>query len=409
MCASVALAALAYASAIVGRDGLSYFYVENSVSSASQVLADKAIQLNPANPDAFQARAALFQKEDQIDRAIEDLNRAVALRPGDHFLWLERGYCRYLTHDLKGAIADFRISASLAPAYAQPRWYLGNLLLEAGKTDEGFDQIRRAVASGQGYLPEAILLAADIYHGNPQAIRDAIRPQSSANRLALAQYFISHEAVSMAMELFAEAGANIDSADRKILINNLVAAKRFSEAYQLWLVDQPRKDKGSAQALINDAGFEADPEVGPPNFAWRISPTLQRVSLSREEGGRQPDSFSLRVDFNGISPVDTPLLSQILMVDPAVQYRLDFDYRSRQLVTGGPPIVAIIDSNDGQVLARSNPIPENHPEWSQESIDFSPGAATRAVTIMIKRSACSTTPCPAFGHAWFGNFMLTRN
>ena len=65
---------------------------------------------------------------------------------------------------------DFEAAVRLAPFYAQPRWYLGNMLLQAGRLDEGFAELRRAVKSDPSYLPDTIQRATEAFAGDSGAI-----------------------------------------------------------------------------------------------------------------------------------------------------------------------------------------------------------------------------------------------
>ena len=407
--AFVGLALLAYGSVLIAKDGLSSLFVQNSVDNSSMALANEAIRLNSLNSDAYQARASLYQKSGQTKEAIKDLERAVELRPNDHYLWLELGYLRYQSRDMDGAVTDFRESARLAPFYAQPRWYLGNVLLQTGKTDEGFAEIRRAVASDPLYLAEAIERADEIYGGDPRALVQALQPQTSMARLTLAQYLIKHDRVSAAIELFREAGEGMSPADGATLISELLTARKFAEAHEVWLTYHPSaNDKRNSIPLVEDGSFEneiADEGLG---FGWQVSHNLQRVSVVRDQGQPGSGAYCLRLDFEGISSPETPIVSQIVMTEPATRYELGFASRTRELITGGPPVVEIIDSNSGKTLAQSKALTENQTQWDHQSMEFSTPGDTLAVMIIVKRKTCSSSPCPAFGHAWFDSFVCKK-
>ena len=292
--AFVALALLAYGSVIIARGGLSSLLVQNSVDNSSMASANDAIRLNGRNPDAYHARAALYQESGQTTEAIKDLERAVDLRPNDHYLWLELGYARYQSRDMDGAVTDFRESARLAPFYAQPRWYLGNVFLQTGKTEEGFAEIRRAVASDPLYLAEAIERADEVYGGDPRALVQALQPQTSIARLTLAQYLIKHDRVSVAIELFRNSGAGLSPADGATLISELLTARKFAEAHEVWLTYHPSaNDKRNSVPLLEDGSFEnelADEGLG---FGWcvsRICKESQRFAI-RGNLHQEPTAF----------------------------------------------------------------------------------------------------------------------
>jgi hypothetical protein len=402
------IALLAYGSVTVARDGLSALFVQNSVDESSMASANNAALLNILNPDAYHARAMLYQRSGQTMEATRDLERAVELRPNDHYLWLELGYERYQNRDLDGAIGDFKESARLAPFYAQPHWYLGNILVQSGQTEEGFAEIRQAFASDPSYLSEAIELADEAYGSDPVTLVHALQPQNSATRLVLARYFLKHNNRPAALALFTEAGVDISSGDRRTLLADFLVARRFSEAHELWLADNPQVDDGgNVTALITDGGFENEIDPGAPGFEWHVSPNLQRVAAAHDQDHPQSGSFCLRLDFNGASSPETAIVSQILIAEPTTHYQLNFVFRTRQLVTGGAPVVVIIDASNGQLLGQSKPLPQNQGEWLNDSIPFLT-PATNAVMIVIQREKCSLSPCPAFGYAWFDSFDLRK-
>ena len=96
------------------------------------------------------------------------------------------------------------------------------------------------------------------------------------------------------------------------------------------------------------------------------------------------------------------------MTEPTTRYELSFEYRTRELITGGLPAVVVVDADDGQVLAQSKPLPQNRTEWDHDSVEFLTRSTTVAVRILIQRGRCSSSPCPAFGHAWFDSFVCKK-
>ena len=126
-----------------------------------------------------------------------------------------------------------KLSASLL--YAQPRWYLGNVLIELGKHDEGFAELRRAVTSDPTYLADFIKRADAVYQSAPAAVLQAVQPQSSTVRLALAQHFIKQEQISAAMELF-RSGGGLSDKDRDALLSALLTAGKFAEGHEVWAI-----------------------------------------------------------------------------------------------------------------------------------------------------------------------------
>src|SRR2546421_2391157 len=132
--------------------------------------ANDSIRLSPSDPQAHYARALVLSRLGQLDDATREFERAVALRPSDYVLWLDLGNARQSSGDDEGALLAFREAARLAPAYARPRWEMGQLLIRAGRPDEAFEEFRHAVASRPTLLPEVIDYAWKAYGGDAGAI-----------------------------------------------------------------------------------------------------------------------------------------------------------------------------------------------------------------------------------------------
>jgi tetratricopeptide (TPR) repeat protein len=394
----------------VGRDGLSNKFVKDALDREQLVLADKAISLNKSNPDAYYARAVLYRKNGQTSEAIKDLERAVELRSRDHFLRLELGYTRYQAGDIKGATVDFEAAVRLAPFYAQPRWYLGNMLLQAGSRDEGFAELRRAVRSDPSYLPDTIQRATEAFAGDASGIVKAVGTDSADTRLALERYFIQNDNLAAAMELF-RTGKDMPADDARILLSDLLNAKRFADAYEVWLVVKgialpPRKQTPT----LLDGGFESEIEPEAIGFAWRqIDHGPEKIRALRDSKEYHNGSYSLRVEYDGNSNPATTVVSQLVLVEPNTEYRLDFVAQTKDIVTGGLPLITVTDATDGHLLTRSNALPGGTDHWQNYEVHCRTSSTAEAVIIGIQRAQCSSTPCPAFGRAWFDDFTWQAN
>ncbi len=390
---------------IVGTDGLSSLWTKDALDHELLDSANRAVLLNGANPDAYYARAAVYRKSGQTTEAIKDLEHAVDLRAGDYFLRMELGYLRYLAGDIKGATLDFDAAIRHAPFYAQPRWYLGNMLLQAGRLDEGFAELRRAVKSDSSYLPDTILRAAEVFEGDPGAIVKAINPESSETRLAIVRYFIQHDNILASMELF-RAGKDMPAGDMRALLSELLAAKRFSEAREVWRVMNEAfgRPQRKETASISDGGFESEINPDAMGFEWQFARPLEKIRAARDSKEFYQGGYSLRLDYNGNSDPSTRVVSQLVLVEPDTDYRLSFAAQTRDIVTGGLPLVIITDATDGRLLAQSSALPEGTSSWRHYNVDCETTSEMRAVIISVQRAGCSSTPCPAFGRVWFDDF-----
>ena len=395
-----------------GRAGLARLLSDYAMENGLPGLADGAVRLSPSDPQAHYARALALSRAGRPADALEEFGSAVALRPGDYVLWMELGKARGQSGDLEGALVAFREAARLAPYYARPRWETGQLLLGAGRRDEAFEEFRLAVARRPALLPEVIDLAWETFGGDAQAVQGAVRPQTGHERLVLARFIAQHGATDEAMQLFRAAG-EIPDEDRRSFLNELLAGKRFREAHEVW---SSRREvsaggRGGDIGAITDGGFEGRITRNDPGFGWQVASHAQAVSVSLDADQPRAGAQSLLLSFGGDARPSDRILTQLVPVAPRARYRLSFAARSQELVTGGPPFVAVTDASDsgGRELARALPLPSGTSGWRDYTLEFATKDATGAVLIAIGRQSCSTgDPCPIFGRVWFDAFDLQR-
>jgi hypothetical protein len=390
----------------VGRAGLSSLLSSHAASTNQVAPADAAVDLSQDDPDANYLRATILGANNDLVGAITEYNQAVSLRPEDYVLWLSLARARALNGDTAGALAASQQAVNLAPYYAQPRWQLGNLLLRAGEYDEAFKELRLAGASSPKLLPAVIDLAGQLSHGDPEFVQQSIQSQAPETYLALAQYFRKRGAVLDAIGMFGSAG-DIGKQDRASYLAELTSAKRFQDAYALWLIGHATASTNGI-GVINDAGFEQESNLDEPGFGWRTEHKVQTVTLLLDTANPKEGKASLRVEFRGDSDPDTGIISQLVMVEPNTRYRLLFAARTDSIVSGGPPRVVILDAGNKEIPGQTVAFPESVSNWQDYYIDFGSHESTGVVQITLQRERCSKSPCPIFGRLWLDNFSFTK-
>lgn len=401
ICGSLSSAYLAAAA------GLSKLYSKDALTSGALVSADRAVGLTPSDPDAHFARAIALTFDGRAGEAIKEYERAASLRPRDYYLWLSLGAARDQSADAKGVLAAYTEAVRLAPDYAQPHWQLGNVLLRSGRRDEAFVELRRAAESDSSLLPGLIDLAWGIFGGDAHMVEEVVRPENSQWRLQLARFFIKHGKTAEGMAQFRAAG-NVPYEDWSSLLQELLSAKRFREAYYVWSTG-PREQTGFSNdgSGLTDGGFEELKSLDKPGFGWRRAPSLQAVAISRDAVEAHSGKYSLHLEYQGNSASN--IISQLVVVEPDSRYRLRFSARTKDVVTGGLPAIMLTDAVSEQKIAESNPLPKNTNGWQDYVIEFSTGKETSAVQIIISRQACTQQPCPIFGNVWLDDFLLQKS
>jgi hypothetical protein len=400
-----ALTACIFGAALAGQVGLSRLLSEYGSTADSLTAAEQALRFNAADPEAHYAHAVRLAEVGRANEGIAEFERAVSLRPKDYFLWQELARARDDNGDDKGAITALRQAIRLAPYYSQPHWQLGNVLLRGDQLDAAFQELRSAVASDPALFPAFIDLAWGVYDRDAKTVLAVTQPESEVERIELARFFVNHDQVKEGMDLVLAVGAKLPAEDRRALIAALIAQRQFSQAHELWLAGA---DASDAQQGLFDGGFETSISSDEQGFRWKPTKTTQAVYITLDSNGPNSGNQSLRLDYAGNSDPATPIISQLILVARDSWYRLSFAARTQDLVSGGMPVVVVVDAaSNRRLIAQSPPLCRGTTGWRDFSIDFKT-ANTTAVTINIQRQFCSSQPCPMFGRAWFDSFSLRR-
>jgi len=116
-----------------------------------------------------------------------------------------------------------------------------------------------------------------------------------------------------------------------------------------------------------------------------------------------------RIEFGGNSNPGSVLVSQIIPVEPAKHYRINFTARSQDVVTGGPAIINVNDASGEQKrLGQSSSLSTGTTDWQLFSFDFTTTPTTTAVVLNLQRQNCTTSPCPIFGSISLDSFSIEQ-
>jgi tetratricopeptide (TPR) repeat protein len=394
-----------------GGIGLSRLFSDYAALTGTELAAAQAVQLTPSDPEAHFTRGLVSTNAGVLDEGIQEYERAVTLRPRDYYLWLVLADVRDQAGDQDGALAASREAVRLAPFYAQPRWQLGNMLFRAGHPDEAFAELRHAASSDPSLLPAVIDLAWGSSQQDVGAVEAIIQPQTNAQRLALARFFARHDKTADAVRYFRASG-DVSDKERGALLNDLFAAKRFRDAYDVWssghqsLVDE----NGKGVASVIDGGFEKMLNRDNAGFGWQLSRDATNVSFSIDDAEPHAGARSLRLDWKGDYNPAAPIISQLVLVEPKTHYRLRFAARGQEIVTGGLPLMLVKDASgkaEDRPMAQSKMLPQGTSPWNDYTLEFNTSNETSAILISLQRN-CAGGPCPIFGRLWLDDFSLQK-
>jgi hypothetical protein len=385
------------------RIGFARTYAMRALTSNGVSVAESSTRKLPNDAEVHAARGIVLQRTDDYAEGCSELERAVQLRPRDYFLWMMLGVTRDLNDDQQGALTALRESVALAPAYAKPRWLIGNLLLRMNQIEEGFQQLRAAAKADPTLLPNVIDLAWGFSRNDAAGTVALVDPQTDAARLSLAMFLAGHKEGSAAMDQFSRMKSS-DTPGTDQLVQRLIDGRFFGEAFAVW--KGTRCDWCKASEFFNP-GFEEDIAMTAQGFGWQIANASPNVTLSIDTSEHVKGARSLRIDFHGDSEAASPLVSQLVVVGPDTHYRLNFAAMNRSFVSSATPLVRIIDASnsEGAVLGQSANLTDAT-AWRGFAVDFTTKANTHAIQVIMTRTGCPVTTCAAFGTIWLDSFSL---
>ena len=384
------------------RFGVSRMFARYAVATNSIAGADQAIQLTPSDPEAHRARATIFNRLQKPEEAAKSLERATALRYRDDYLWIDLGNTREELGDTDGALAALDQAVRWAPYYAHTHWQRGNLLLRMGRANDAFNDLRSAAAANPRYAPNLIDLAWGISRNDLKTTKALLDIQNDNERLALLRYL-------------ARKGRGKEVYDEVMRLNDPRAVEYIHELAQL-LFDAKAFDEAffllhpgetvHKRFLLN-GGFEDPLVLNESGFDWIVAPQ-QKNRLAIDVSEKSSGAKSLQINLDGAWTPGTPLLSQTFVVDPNTSYRLSFAVKTKDLVTGGPPLIVVNDATNNQLLGKSDNFPTATTPWTKLSFDFTTMPASQAAIIRLQRNSCDSSPCPIFGTLWLDEFSIEQ-
>ena len=387
-----------------GRAGFSSLLSAYAAKSYDIGAADAAVSLSSNSPDAHFVRGSILEARNDLPGAIADYYAAALTRPDDCVLWLSLARVRELNGDTSGAVIAARRAVPLAPYYAPPHWQLGNILLRAGQTDEGFKELRLAALSNPTLMPGVIDLAWRLSGGDAQFVEKAIQPETPEAYQLLGQYLRHLGDLTGSLYVYNASAGRAPEQERRANIAALIGAKRFKEAYALWGSGR----QGNTPGVLIDSGFEEEGDLQIAGFGWRTVENVQGFHLSLDTTNPKEGRSSLKVDFEGNSDPASPIISQLVLVEPRTHYQVRFAARTEGIVSGGLPHVVVIDGNSNNVLGQSLELPQASNDWRDYAFDFNSGDSATAVQISLQRQLCSGPACPIFGRLWLDNVWLQK-
>ena len=387
---------------VSARFGMSRMFARYALATNSTEVADTAVKFAPSDPETHRARAAVFNRQQRPAEAAQSLETALTLRYRDDYLWIELGNTREDLGDTQGALAAMDQAVRWAPHYAHTHWQRGNLLLRMGRANEAFTELRTAAAANPRYAPNLIDLAWGISHNDIKTTEALLEIKNDNQRLDLIRYLARNGKGSEVLNQIALLTTPLSTENKNELAKLLFDSKAFDASFAL---SQP--DGKFHDPQIINGEFEEPLVLNTSGFDWIIAPQ-QKSRFAIDVSEKSRGEKSLRINLDGSWTPGTTLLSQTFIVKPARTYRLTFAVKTKDLVTGGPPLIVITDATNNQLLGKSENFPTATTPWTKLTVNFTTLPTSQAAVIRLQRNNCDSSPCPIFGTLWLDEFYVEQ-
>jgi tetratricopeptide (TPR) repeat protein len=400
--ALLAIACCFFAILAAARFGYARLLGKYAVASSSIAAADQAVALAPADAEGHRARARVLNRLQEPAEARRSLEIATSLRYRDDYLWLELGGIREELGDTSAALVAFDQAVRYAPYYAHTYWQRGNLKLRAGQYNEALEDLRAAAASRKSYVPNLIDLAWGLSRGDVKTTEQLLQVGTDYERLAFARFLAKKGKGKECVEQFRLLVTGRSDENRRELVRELIATKAFRDAFELW-----RTDASLKPPIMLNGGFEDPIDLpGVDNaFGWYVLGKTE-PKIVRDAAEKLSGRTSLLLRFNGDWKAPGETIMQRIVVEPEKRYRISFGVRTKEIVTGAPPAIAVKEATNDQVLGQSEAFPTPSSGWQTMSFEFSTTASTQAIVLEFMRAEGTCSPCPIFGELWVDDFVI---
>lgn len=394
--------------AYVGSTIAQYFVSEDGGLG----MPTRAVSMAPRDPFTHWKLGAITERKlpaDQLAVAVSEYEKAASLSPNDYRFWMDLGTALEHAGEAERGERALRRSVELAPAYAYPRWYLGNLLLRNERYDEAFAELRRASEADPSFQPQLFNAAWAVYNDDFESLKSAVGSTAQA-RASFAQYLIGFQRIEDGILLWQSLNENEKRANRETgeaMVKSLAEAKRYHDAAAV-SNDLAPNAIHNAEGKFVDGNFESGLSYYEGSvFGWRVTSTPQaQIGIDPAHGYQS--ARSLRILFQVRARLDSINVSQLIPITPDTEYDLEFAVKTQKLESAGLPVVAIFDELDGKQLATSETAQIGTNDWKVVTARFKTGPKTQAVTMRMHRTSCGQDACPIYGTVWYDNFNLKR-
>jgi len=213
-------------------------------------------------------------------------------------------------------------------------------------------------------------------------------------------------------------------------LNWLMGGRRVDDAQTVWqaLDDHEKKQPAllfryvhfllhnkrvpDAKAVWRQVGYfgitnpKFEKEMINQGFGWRFySPKTEAWMTKRKYLLQSEREYVLQVVFSGQENIRFHHFYQIYPVDPGKKYRLEWDWKSRQLTTDQRPFIEIYGFECTGLYIKGPMLPGST-DWHDASIEFEVPEDCEAVVVRLRRLPSKRFDSKISGTVWLDNFSI---
>jgi tetratricopeptide (TPR) repeat protein len=352
------------------------------------------------------AEAHMQGVERDLAQAELHIRRAITLLPKEYTYRLLLGAILEAQGSRAEAESAYREALRLAPNYLDVHWRLANNLVRQGKVNESLEYFRYAASHNLGLLPNAYDLIWNLSGGSIEAVTTITGAEPKA-QLALAEFLVKQAKFTEGANIYRrlERETRRTEPESATILNALIAANQIGLARELW-GEIKSEENNQAQPLVWNGSFENDINPLLAQFDWILKDNnYARVAIDPQNAHTGTQSLGIAFLGKDTARLDDEI-KQLVQVKPGQRYRLEYQYKVRELITPMGPRVVLIEPGSQGVLAASEPLPEGTHSWQQGSLEFTAPPTSAAVSLQVQRIPKYSYDDPTRGYVWFDDFVL---
>ena len=420
--AALFLLSIAAPAVLLATEALRIIVAQSLAESRDASNVERAIALDPNNPELHYRLGNLYLSEVAADPAdaVASMRRATELNPNHWKYWLGLAQASFLAGDRDAAAQGFERAAQLAPLKPAVGWQAAAYYAATGNRNRMFSHLRRLLelTRGTASAHDGIFRMAWRATDDPALVwQNLVRPSEDATAEYAFVVFLSEmNRLDLAGQYWAEMVSQTAGRQSPDLafdavhpyLERLIDARQYEQAATVWrdllhlgVVTQPAFQANGN--LIFNGSFERP--ILNSGFDWRMNPG-NFLSIDSSDGTSQNGRHALRVEFTAPHNAEDEPVYQFVPVTPNQGYRLTAYTRSEEISSDSGPRLRVVDLRCPACLDVSTEATVGTTAWHKVSVAFATGPRTDCVRLSLWRPRSRSFPMEIEGQIWLDDVAL---